>query len=487
MQQMVQALGPVNPPAAGNANPPVAPVPNAAAVNLPIGPFINPVAVNVNLQWPPANVLAAPPQAIPPPNQPNPAALNPPAAPNVAVPNAPAANPPAGNVPLLNGAALFNQLFAGAGFGPLWANAPQPAADDPAPERPRWESAGLLRAPRLTTLSILSLAFNLFELPLQWSQVIDLTLDKEGLPGLSGIASRDVLKLLELCPELLSLRVTVQDTAAPAPFDERDGRVLHDKLEALHLMAYSQQGGLFGQPNLNQNIQLPQTPFRLIGPRIHLPRLHTLLLTDNSRGADLTPEFFAQSFVTLAPVLHTVQANVWMFTEAELVEFMRNLPPTVRVLTFPTGRAGVFETGPLGEPLLGSLMANEPESVIALPDLETFEIHARVGFSESSLLRFIEQRIPRLKRVVVNFQKHARLHNHHGQANPAPQAPLPKKKLAPEERARMNALIKGDVKGLKVELKYPDKQIRIPMSPWTGLAGHEVGRLELQDYEDEDF
>ncbi|KAF7319049.1 F-box domain-containing protein [Mycena chlorophos] len=435
-------------PAAANAPVANAPVANAAGAN---------VAPNAAVANAPAFPLNAP--------APNPPVINQPV---------PALNVPAGNAPLAGNPNFFNAL------GNIFGFNPQDQQADDQSEQLLWETAGIIRAPHLTSLSLNTLAFNLFELPLKWEQITELNLDRPGLQDGTSISSRDTVQLLERCPNLAQFRIIVQDAQEPMPVHTRDGRpLLHDKLETFHLVT----------PLSHSFAHVPgnplSSPFGLIAPRLHLTNLKTFNFFGYG-GVSYTPEFFAHNFVATAPLLHTLQINVYTFAELELVDLIRNLPPSIRVLTFPLGRgnAGLFDFemgfGVLGDAFLDSLMAPEPEpetstmasekesslAALPLPKLETLEIHGRVGFSEAALLRFIEQRITCLRRVVVSFAKTSSRY-----AAQQTGQPPSRKKLTPVELARIKALIKGEVRGLKVELKYPEKSARIPTSPWTGLAG----------------
>ncbi|KAF7316169.1 F-box domain-containing protein [Mycena indigotica] len=438
-----------NPPA---LNPPPA---NQPALNLPI---IN----NVPAPNPPATnqpALGQPALNQPAPNQP---------APNQPILNPPTANPPLPNPPIGHHPAPPNLHL---GFPQPWntifgvPGQPPPGPTEPEPEPPLWETAAILTAPILSSLSLTSAAFNLFELPIQWAQMTELNLEKQGLPGVGSVTSREVVRLLGRCQNLVTLRVTVQDLFVPTAVDI-EGRVLQEKLETFHL-SYS--------TGYNGTTPPQRSPFRLIGSHLHLPGLLHFHLDGSSGGIDMTNEFFAQNFLTLAPALKSVHIGVWMFSEAELIGLISNLPPTLRILCFPAGHGpGPFEVGaPIGDGILTALLPIE--DVMPLPELHTLEIHARAGFSESFLLQFIEQRLSSLQKVLVHFQRY---NPRSWGVNPPQQQPE-RKKMTSEEAARLKALVKGAEKGLKLDLKYPDKHPRVSMSPWMGLGQDERERDSL--------
>ncbi|KAF7325698.1 F-box domain-containing protein [Mycena kentingensis (nom. inval.)] len=365
----------------------------------------------------------------------------------------------------------FNNIFANWGVGPG-------APAEPAAPQALWDTAQILMAPKLVGISLKSTAFNIFELPVHWEDLTALSLEKPLSAGGTCITSEDVLDLLPCCPSLLHLKVTILD---PVGAENIGRRVVHDRLESFHLGWSAQNHVHFLGP-----AQEFFSPFRILGPQLQFPSLRELNLFGTEPGTGYDDEFFANNFVTLANTLDVVNISAWLFVQADLVNIIRMLPPSVRVLRIVPVNNGAYnsDVGFEGDSGMATLAAETAEGTLVVPNLEELELHSGIDFGERPILNFIERRRAKLRKVVVSF-RHAlsedevyrsRYHGHgHAQAAPAPPRPkAAEKRLTSEEAARMKAFKAGKlVPGLKVQVIPQQRQVHKHLSVFAGINGED--------------
>ncbi|KAF7319097.1 F-box domain-containing protein [Mycena chlorophos] len=339
----------------------------------------------------------------------------------------------------------------------------------PAEETTRWETADILRAPRLTSISLRCQNFTLLDLPVQWDSLTRINLDWKAMPMSFGlvesadvyISTSEMLALLSRCPNLLVLHVLVKDSAQPPP-----GAVFsHSQLRQLHL----------GQADTR-----PESVLHRVSARLALPALQHIQI-DAVQAVSYDPQ--SPNIITLATHLESVDIWPRMFAPGDLALLIRSLPPSVSSIVIFSLMSpiqhpadGPFEqpTPHFGDPLLAAL-CSDGNGHVPVPALESFEVQSDAQFSDHALLSFLEMRIGmgKLRRVEISYVQNVSRFLH----LPSPDA----RETTPEEIARLKALVDGVVPGLTVVLKRPRKKTRtvrngggtVGFSPWTGSGENE--------------
>nr|GAT52937.1 predicted protein [Mycena chlorophos] len=327
--------------------------------------------------------------------------------------------------------------------GGVAAGGAQQAAQNPGSSPATlWHLAGITRAPNLVRLAIASTSFQAMDLPVNWSQLTELCLEKFWAPTSEElITSLNVLALLDRCPNLRRFAVLVQDPLTPLVLDGVTS-VVHTNLHTFQIRYTTSPDADPRSP----------TPFQTLGPLLQLPNLSAFELSGD-RTTELYPKVFLRdNFLVHASVLHSLSVDFQTYIFSNFVRMLEHLPDTLRVLRLPRRNGSATNTAPDPQLLHSALAAltvpnDAASNVYVLPQLEVFAAHR---MERRSLLRLIESRISVLKHVSVDSL-------------------VLDDDVTPEELGRLDAFANGEVEGLVVELDRGKRQAQV-LSPWEGLS-----------------
>ncbi|KAJ7617444.1 hypothetical protein DFH06DRAFT_1306823 [Mycena polygramma] len=276
---------------------------------------------------------------------------------------------------------------------------------------------------------------NPIQLPLPWSQLTTLNLDRYYDPyGMSPVqidlSSSTALRILAECGSLrecsLSLSSEAEETVdAPS------------SVELPHLVSLKISAS-------SRSVLQPDDPL----DRLLLPQLRSFILKGYHRDPDGVPY---PTLIANATKIQRVEADVMLFTAATFPAFVQRLPPTVQHLLLCQNLIGPGAPTFVDDEFL-RLLAPTSESAtpapVILPQLDSIELLYAAHFSDQELLRFIPARmnIHPLRRVRIRFDRYA------------------EEDILP----RLQPFI--DEFGLDVSLKYERKTIA--WNPRAGLPGH---------------
>ncbi|KAJ7665894.1 hypothetical protein DFH06DRAFT_1185329 [Mycena polygramma] len=296
-----------------------------------------------------------------------------------------------------------------------------------------WGPFGILRGPRIRSLSIPGRIFILGQLPLQWNQLTTLSIGESSW-GADGLTSEAILHTLSYCPELRRCKLLVNDLNPGSmvlnpTFDHPVVELPFLRILKLHY----------------DTVVAPAASF--LFTRLSLPELHSFTLRGPANGQtadELNPaliDFFARS-----DCLEILDLDCSLLSKSALLECLRGFPPTIKQLklcTIPTGWGPVLS---LDDDALVALTPNPDIGAVACPALQHLSIQNISHITEAAILQFITARMMQsrtLTRVDCQFERPVALD------------------LVPSLKPFLET-------GLEVSLRYPDASF-LQFSPWYGL------------------
>ncbi|KAJ7443013.1 hypothetical protein FB451DRAFT_96141 [Mycena latifolia] len=284
----------------------------------------------------------------------------------------------------------------------------------------RYNSMDFLHGPKISSFNLMGSNFSPLELPLRWDRLMDLSIVEKWSSEAPFLTSEMTLQVFSRCPQLQTCRLLVHD---PPDSSNRIGEPVLE-LSFLHTL------------DLDCDTFWTTAP-RLFG-RLSFPQLRNLKL----RGIS------ADDNVPYAPLLATAQLiekldfAIELFSKSLLVNFLRDLPPTLRELKISKFLAGYYDSRlTFDDGILESLSPSADVLTPCCPGLQELEMDYSCTVSDKALLRFIRSRA--LKRVVIRFDRAMEL----------------------DIRPELEPLVKN---GLHLALTYHAP--RMSFSPWIGLG-----------------
>jgi hypothetical protein len=284
----------------------------------------------------------------------------------------------------------------------------------------KWEQFGMLSSPRITSFSTSGHNFIPDALPLQWHQLTNLTVD--GPVWETSMTSEMILKTFANCPTLRTCKLVVNDSGnVELPLS-------HPAVELpfLHTLELDFGGVISTVPRLLNRLSLPE--LRIFAFHGH---------------ADLRTSLSLAPFFALWTRLEILSIDSNSFSKSSLLESLRSLPATLRILNIHDITHGAEVPLSLDDDALQVL---EPRC----PALETLVINYCCLITDAALLQFITARMSgefrtALKFVAVQFSRQMMLD------------------IMPSLQPFMEA-------GLDISITYlPLQAIPTPFSPWQGL------------------
>jgi hypothetical protein len=284
----------------------------------------------------------------------------------------------------------------------------------------KWEQFGMLSSPRITSFSTSGHNFIPDALPLRWHQLTNLTVD--GPVWETSMTSETILKAFANCPTLRTCKLVVNDSGnVELPLS-------HPAVELpfLHTLELDFGGVISTVPRLLNRLSLPE--LRIFAFHGH---------------ADLRTSLSLAPFFALWTRLEILSIDSNSFSKSSLLESLRSLPATLRILNIHDITHGAEVPLSLDDDALQVL---EPRC----PALETLVINYCCLITDATLLQFITARMTgefrtALRFVAVQFSRQMMLD------------------IMPNLQPFMEA-------GLGISITYlPLQAIPTPFSPWQGL------------------
>ncbi|KAJ7512710.1 hypothetical protein B0H11DRAFT_2182090 [Mycena galericulata] len=292
-----------------------------------------------------------------------------------------------------------------------------------------WDDLGILRGPNLASVSVTGGNLDFTQLPLEWSQVTDLSNSDPSQYSPQAVFCEGALQTISRCPNLLRLSLCIIPGRSEIQ-TQTYSLVEHQILQTLHfagtVSSFSPLLGRLSLPGLKD--------FTLL--------LHSQQLTESGHIIENGSADDAETltrFLINSPLLDRLHLRTPRLSSSSLKEILRSLPPTLLHLHLDDGGSDWDRHASIDDDLLSSITPT-PGVPTPCPALQDFRIDNNV-ISDVALLRFITARAPTLQRIHIDFQREMELDIHPN--------------LAPFIES-----------GLEATITY---RSFLDMSPWAGL------------------
>ncbi|KAF7376843.1 hypothetical protein MSAN_00101800 [Mycena sanguinolenta] len=246
-----------------------------------------------------------------------------------------------------------------------------------------WGPFNILRGARISGLYIPGAIFVPENLPLQWSQLTDLTVGGHRWSVPVTLTSDALLRVISKCPELRCCKLMVHDPTANIEIPTSEHPIV--ELPFLHTLAIDCVARV-----------APAVSTLLM--RLSLPELRDFAIFGSAQDSPTLGNFFAR-----LGRLESLHIDITIFSQAPLLETFHTLPPSIRRLRISDIDDPWGQTHRGLDEMLG-VLTTSPE---LCPMLQHFSLDSGFNLSDRAVLLFITARMqgspPALNRVDINF------------------------------------------------------------------------------------
>ncbi|KAJ7160087.1 hypothetical protein C8R46DRAFT_1285428 [Mycena filopes] len=251
------------------------------------------------------------------------------------------------------------------------------------------ESFGMLRGPRVHSISASSNEFARDSLPLRWRQLT--VLNMHGATWETSMTSSRALDVLGRCPELRTCSLVVNDRGSTEVLSHPP-----IELKFLHTLDLSTENVDSAFAHLLDCLSI-------------LPELRNFTLSGQADPETQTPPSMVR-FIAHHTRLETLILNTDSFSRSSLLECLRSLPDTLQRLKMHDIPSHTLFSSLDDEALEVLTPTPGMSSAICCPALESLEIDYSIGISDAALLEFISARMgeglnSKLRLVKMSFQR----------------------------------------------------------------------------------
>ncbi|KAF7334839.1 hypothetical protein MSAN_00103800 [Mycena sanguinolenta] len=246
-----------------------------------------------------------------------------------------------------------------------------------------WGPLNMLRGARISSFSVPGAIFLPENLPLQWSQLTNLTVGGHKWSVPPTITSDALLRVISKCPGLRCCKVMVHDSnGIELPISE------HPIVELPFLHTFAIDCIARTAPAVSNLLM-----------RLSLPELRDFAIFGSTPDSPTLGNFFARLVR-----LESLRINLNIFSRTSLLETFHTLPPSIRHLRI----SGLDDPwGAHTQPGLDEMLAALTTSPELCPMLRHLSIDSGITLSDRAVLLFITARMqespPALNRVDINF------------------------------------------------------------------------------------